>query len=136
MPIQLASLYEIVLGAHRISAYLLVLFALTLAVLSILSRHQEGLLGQAAPLIKLSGPLLALVVLTGSYQLIDLGMKFFQGWIVGALLLGIAMLGVMHAYWWPRAKKADGGEPRALLIPAALTILVLIFAATYLMQSH
>jgi hypothetical protein len=132
---QLASLYEIVLGAHRISGYLLVLFMLTLTVMSILSRHQEGLLAQAWPLVKLAGPLLLLVVITGGYQLHELGEKFFQLWIVGALLLGIAVIGLLHGLWWPRAKKLAVGDGHGLLIAAALAMLAMTFAAVWLMET-
>lgn len=143
MALQLAALYDIVLGAHQISGILLILFAVALTVIPILARSQDGLLEKAEPLVKLSGPLFGLIVLTGAYQVVDLGIKFFQGWIVGALLLGLAYMGVLHGLWRPKSEAIIAGglaaaaerKARSLLIVGGAAMIVLIFAAMYLMEN-
>lgn len=142
MTLPFAALYDIVLGAHQISGMLLLLIAVALTVLAVLSRNQEGLFGHALVLVKLCDPLFGLVVLTGAYQLIDLGIGFFQGWVIGALLFGVAFIGILHAYWRPQAKRIAAGElqgERAKrtcneLAGAGGAMIVLILLATYLME--
>lgn len=134
----LASLSEIVLAVHGISGYLLFFSSVLLAVISILSRNEAELLAKAEPLARLIGLLLVLVFLTGAFRVVDQKITFLQGWIVASLLLGVAALGIVHGLWRPRAKKLDqnddGGD--AILISGALGVGVMIFGATYLMESQ
>lgn len=144
MSLPVAALYDIVIGAHRIAGILMILFAVALTVMPILSRSQEGVLEKADPLVKLAGPLFALVLLTGTYQVIHLKIAFFQVWIVGALLCGIAYIGVLDGLWRRKSKAVLGGglsaaedrKARSLLIAAGAVMIVLIFAATYLMENQ
>jgi hypothetical protein len=140
----LASLYDISLGIHQLAGLGLILIAVAITIISILSRNQEGILEKAIPLTKLAGPLFGLVLLTGAYQLIDLNIKLFQAWVIGALLLGIGFMGTLHGTWRPRAEQLIDGEisgeeaesARNTLVAVATSLIIMIVIATYLMESQ
>ncbi len=144
MPVPFAALYDIVLGAHQGAGFLLLLIALILSVLAVLSRNQDGLLGHGLVLAKLCGPLFGIVLLTGVYQVIDLGISPLRGWILGALVLGIAYMGVIDGFWRRQAKRIEGGElPPAKvrqicneLAGGGLAALFLMLGAIYLMEAN
>lgn len=133
---QLAALYDIVLGIHRFSGLAMLLIALAFVVFSIISRSDAETLEQALPLGDLAMASFALVVFSGAYQLIRLEAAFFQDWIIGALLLGVAYLGVLHGVWRPRARViAAAGGGSAILIIASIAMVVMIVGAIYLMEN-
>lgn len=144
MTTQLAALYDISLAVHQVTGLALIFIAVAITVLSVLSRNQEGMLEKALPIANLANPFFGLVVLTGAYQLIDLEIKFFQAWVIGATLLGIAFMGVLHGTWRPRAQeiidgKLDGDALRkaqSTLIGVASSMIIMIVVATYLMESQ
>ncbi len=144
MTTQLAALYDISLAIHQIGGLALILIAVAITILSLLSRNQEGMLEKALPLAKLAGPFLGLVFLTGAYQLFDLDIKFFQAWVIGALLLGVAFMGVLDGTWRPRAQeivdgKLEGGalkKAQTVLIGVSTSMIVMIIVATYLMEAQ
>lgn len=144
MTTQLAALYDISLGIHQISGLALILIAVAITILSVLSRNQDGLLEKALPLAKLAGPFFGLVILTGAYQLIDLEIKFFQAWVIGATLLGFAFMGVLHGTWRPRAQEIIDGKlegdalksAQSTLIAVSTSMIIMIIVATYLMESQ
>lgn len=143
MTTPLAALYDISLGIHQIAGLLLILVAVAITILTILSRNQEGMLEKAISLAKLAGPFFGLVLLTGAYQLIDSGVSFFQAWVIGALLLGIGFMGVLHGSWQPAAEEIISGEltgealekTRSKAIGLATSMIVMVIVATYLMES-
>jgi hypothetical protein len=144
MTTQLAALYDISLGIHQISGLALILISVAITILSVLSRNQDGMLEKALPLAKLAGPFFGLVILTGAYQLIDLEIKFFQAWVIGATLLGIGFMGVLHGTWRPRAEEIIEGKlegealkkAQSTLIGVATSMIIMIIVATYLMESQ
>lgn len=144
MTMQLAALYDISLGIHQISGLALILISVAITILSVLSRNQDGMLEKALPLAKLAGPFFGLVILTGAYQLIDLEIKFFQAWVIGATLLGIGFMGVLHGTWRPRAEEIIEGKlegealkkAQSTLIGVATSMIIMIIVATYLMESQ
>lgn len=144
MTTQLAALYDISLAVHQVTGLALIFIAVAITVLSVLSRNQEGMLEKALPIANLANPFFGVVVLTGAYQLIDLEIKFFQAWVIGATLLGIAFMGVLHGTWRPRAQeiidgKLDGDALRraqSTLIGVASSMIIMIVVATYLMESQ
>lgn len=144
MIVPVASLYDISLGIHQIAGLGLILIAVGLTILSIMSRSQEGMLEKAIPLTRIAGPLFGLVLLTGAYQLIDLNIKFFQAWVIGALLLGLGFMGTMHGTWRPRAQALIDGEvsgeeaekERGVLVAVATSLIIMVIVATYLMESQ
>jgi len=144
MTTQLAALYDISLAIHQVAGLALILIAVAITILSVLSRNQDGLLEKALPLAKLAGPFFGLVILTGAYQLIDLEIKFFQAWVIGATLLGIAFMGVLHGTWSPRAQEIIDGklegealkQAQSALIGVASSMIIMIIVATYLMESQ
>lgn len=139
----LASLYDISLGIHQIAGLALILIAVAITVLSVFSRKKDGLLEKAISLSKFAGPFFGLVLLTGAYQLIDLDIKLFQAWVIGALLLGIAFMGTLHGTWRPRAQAIVDGEvdgealdkAKSTLIGVATSLIVMVIVATYLMET-
>lgn len=140
----LASLYDISLGIHQLTGLALILVAVAITILSIMSRSQEGMLEKALPLATLSGPLFGLVLFTGAYQMFDLNIKFFQVWVIGALLLGIGFIGTLHGTWRPRAERLVNGEvtgeeaekERGVLVAVATSLIVMVIIATYLMEAQ
>ncbi|MGH2960315.1 MAG: hypothetical protein ACRDKE_11970 [Solirubrobacterales bacterium] len=144
MTTPLASLYDISLGIHQIAGLALILISVGITILSVLSRNQDGMLEKAIALTKLAGPFFGLVLLTGAYQLIDLEIKLFQAWVIGALLLGLGFMGTLHGTWRPRAQAIVDGEiegddlkkAQSTLIGVATSMIIMIIVATYLMESQ
>lgn len=144
MTTQLAALYDISLRIHQIAGLVLILIAVAITIFSVLSRNQDGMLEKALVAAKLAGPFFGLVILTGAYQLIDLEIKFFQAWVIGATLLGIAFMGVLHGTWQPRAQEIIDGKlagealkkAQSTLIGVATSMIIMIIVATYLMESQ
>lgn len=144
MTTQLAALYDISLAIHQVAGLALILISVAITILSVLSRNQDGMLEKALPLAKLAGPFFGLVILTGAYQLIDLEIKFFQTWVIGATLLGIGFMGVLHGTWRPRAEEIIEGKlegdalkkAQSTLIAVATSMIIMIIVATYLMESQ
>lgn len=144
MTTQLAALYDISLRIHQIAGLALILIAVLLTIFSVLSRNQDGMLEKAMVAAKLAGPFFGLVILTGAYQLIDLEIKFFQSWVIGATLLGLAFMGVLHGTWRPRAEEIIEGKlegdalkkAQSTLIGVATSMIIMIIVATYLMESQ
>jgi hypothetical protein len=142
----LASLYDISLGIHQIAGLALILIAVAITVISTLSRSQGNeLLEKGVTLSKFAGPFFGLVLLTGAYQLIDTDIKFFQAWVIGALLLGIGFMGTLHGTWRPRAQSIIDGEvegeealnkAKTTLVAVATSMIIMIIVATYLMESQ
>jgi Ca2+/Na+ antiporter len=144
MTTQLAALYDISLRIHQIAGLALILIAVLITIFSVLSRNQDGMLEKGLAAAKLAGPFFGLVILTGAYQLIDLEIKFFQSWVIGATLLGLAFMGVLHGTWRPRAEEIIEGKvegdalkkAQATLIGVAASMIIMIIVATYLMESQ
>jgi hypothetical protein len=140
----LASLYVISLGIHQIAGLALIVISVAITILTVLSRNQDGMLERAVPLAGFAGPFFGLVVLTGAYQLIDQDIKLLQGWVIGALLLGIGFMGTLHGTWRPRAQciidgKVAGEElskTKSVLVGVATSLIVMVIVATYLMESQ
>lgn len=140
----LASLYDVSLGIHQIAGLGLILIAVALTVISVLSRNQNGILEKGIVLTRIAGPLFGLVLLTGAYQLIDHDIKFFQAWVIGALLLGIAFIGTMHGTWRPKAQQLIAGEitgeaaekAKQTLIAVSTSLIIMVIVATYLMENN
>lgn len=144
MTTQLAALYDISLAIHQVAGLALILLAVAITVFSVLARSRDGMLERALSLAKLAGPFFGLVILTGAYQLIDLEIKFFQAWVLGATLLGIGFMGVLHGTWRPRAQAIIDGKlegdalkkAQSTLIGVASSMIIMIIVATYLMESQ
>lgn len=144
MTMQLAALYDISLRIHQIAGLALILIAVAITIFSVLSRNQDGMLEKALVAAKFAGPFFGLVILTGAYQLIDLEIKFFQAWVIGATLLGIGFMGVLHGTWAPRAQEIIDGKlegealkkAQSTLIGVATSMIIMIIVATYLMESQ
>lgn len=121
---------------HRVSALLMLLLAVVLAVFSILSRNQQGLLRRALPLTWLAVPLFVIVAATGAARMGAIDESFLQAWIVGALLLGLAFVGLVHGLWRPKARAiaAQDGTAGSTLVGVALAMTAMIFGASYLME--
>ncbi len=139
-----AALYDISLAIHQVAGLALVLISVAITVLTLLSRNQDEILEKALPLAKLAGPFFGLILLTGAYQLIDLDIKLFQAWVIGALLLGIGFMGTLHGSWRPRAEAIIDGEvpedevesETNTLVAIATSLMVMIIVATWLMESQ
>ncbi|MBJ7355533.1 MAG: hypothetical protein JHC98_11975, partial [Thermoleophilaceae bacterium] len=129
----LASLYDISLGIHQIAGLALILITVGITILSIMSRNQDGLLEKALPLAKLAGPFFGLVLLTGAYQLIDADIKLLQGWVIGALLLGIGFMGALHGTWRPRAEEVIEGKLSGEALDKAKTTLTAVATSMIVM---
>jgi hypothetical protein len=145
MNVPLADLYDVSLGIHQLSGLVLIVIAVAITVLSVLSRNSDGMLEKAIPLTKIAGPFFGLVLLTGAYQLADAHIKFFQAWVIGALLLGIGFMGTLHGNWRPKAEcliegKIEGEEAiakaKSTLIGVSASLIVMVIVATWLMESQ
>ena len=141
----LASLYDISLGIHQLSGLVLIIVAVAVTVFSVLARNNVEMLEKAMPLTKLAGPFFGLILLTGIYQLANHHIKFFQAWVIGGLLLGIAFMGTLHGTWRPRARlllegKVEGedaiAKAKSTLIGVSASLIVMVAVATALMESH
>lgn len=139
----LASLYDISLNIHELSGLALIVISVAITVLSVFSRKKDGMLEKAITLSMFAGPFFGLVLLTGAYQLVHLDIKFFQAWVIGALLLGIGFMGTLHGTWRPRAQEIIDGEvegeeltkAKSTLIGLATSMIIMVIVATYLMES-
>lgn len=144
MTAPIASLYDVSLGVHQLAGLGLILIAVALTVISVLARNEEGVIEKGLPLAKIAGPLFGLVLLTGAYQLIDHDVEFFQAWVIGALLLGIGFMGVLHGTWRPKAEEIASGElagealdkAKQTAIAVSTSMIIMLIVATYLMENN
>jgi len=144
MLVPVAALYDVSLRIHQIAGLGLIVIAVAITVLSVLSRNQDGVLEKGLPLAVIAGPLFGLVLLTGAYQLFKADISFFQVWVIGALLLGIGFMGVLHGTWRPKARQVIDGElsgealekAKQTLIAVGASMIVMVIVATYLMENN
>lgn len=143
MNLQIATLYDVILGVHQFTAIGLVLIAVAITVITVLSRNEDGLIEKAIPLAEPAAVGIVGMVVTGTYQVLHLHLSFLQVWIIGPLLLAFVFVGVLHGVWRPKARAIADGEigedenkkAKTVLAGVASTLIVMIIVAAWMMES-